>query len=100
MAFNFIAPVVGGLVGLYGAKKSSNAAKQAQSDRNDAVNAQFKYDKQAWKMQKNAAIADREFAVKEIEQRAKNEGKLAAYKDAQNAQSYNYNLQILSLIHI
>ena len=90
----WLAPVVGGAIGLYGAKKSSDAAKQAQSDRNDAVGAQYEYDKQAWQMQKDAAIADREFAVQEIEQRAKNEGQLAAYKDAQNAQSYNYNLQI------
>ena len=69
----WLAPVVGAAVGLYGAKKSSDAAKQAQSDRNDAVGAQYEYDKQAWQMQKDAAIADREFAVQEIEQRSKNE---------------------------
>jgi len=90
----WLAPVIGGAVGLYGAKKSSDAAKQAQSDRNDAVGAQYEYDKQAWQMQKDAAIADREYAVKEIEMRAKQEGQLAAYKDAQQQQSYNYNLQI------
>ena len=62
----WLAPVVGAAVGLYGAKKSSDAAKQAQSDRNNAVSAQFEYDKQAWQMQKDAALADREFAVQEI----------------------------------
>ena len=93
----WLAPVIGGVVGLYGANKTKNAAKQAQQDRNDAVNAQYEYDKEAWQMQKDAAIADRAFAVQEIEQRAKNEGKLAAYKDAQNAQSYNYNLQIRNM---
>ena len=93
----WLAPVVGAAVGLYGAKKSSDAAKQAQSDRNKAVSAQYEYDKEAWQMRKDAAIADRAFAVQEIEQRAKNEGKLAAYKDAQNAQSYNYNLQIRNM---
>ena len=43
----WLAPVVGAAVGLYGAKKSSDAAKQAQSDRNAAVSAQYEYDKQA-----------------------------------------------------
>jgi len=86
--------VIGGALGLYGAKKSSDAAKQAARDRNEAVDAQYKYDVQAWQMQKDAAIADREYAVKEIQMRAEQEGQLAAYKDAQQAQSYNYNLQI------
>ena len=93
----WLAPVIGAAVGLYGAKKSSDAAKQAQSDRNDAVDAQYRYDKEAWQMAKDAAIADRAFAVKEIEMRAQQEGQLAAYKDAQNAQSYNYNLQIRNM---
>ena len=39
-------------------------------------------------------LADREFKVREIEQRAANEGQLAAYKDATNARQYNYQLQI------
>ena len=93
----WLAPVIGAAVGLYGAKKSSDAAKQAQSDRNQAVDAQYRYDKEAWQMAKDAAIADREFAVKEIEMRAQQEGQLAAYKDAQQAQSYNYNLQIRNM---
>lgn len=89
--------LVGGAVGLFGAKKSSDAAKQAQSERNDATQAQYEYDVQAWQMQKEAAIAKREYAVKEIEMRAQQEGQLAAYKDAQQAQSYNYNLQIRNM---
>ena len=89
--------LVGGAVGLFGAKQSSNAAKQAQSERNDATQAQYEYDVQAWQMQKEAAIAKREYAVKEIEMRAQQEGQLAAYKDAQQAQSYNYNLQIRNM---
>ena len=89
--------LVGGAVGLFGAKQSSNAAKQAQSERNDATQAQYEYDVQAWQMQKEAAIAKRDYAVKEIEMRAQQEGQLAAYKDAQQAQSYNYNLQIRNM---
>ena len=78
-------------------QRKADAAKQAQSDRNQAVDAQYRYDKEAWQMAKDAAIADREFAVKEIEMRAQQEGQLAAYKDAQQAQSYNYNLQIRNM---
>ena len=40
--------LVGAAVGLYGAKKSSDAAKDAQQARNDATSAQYDYDKQAW----------------------------------------------------
>ena len=90
-------PIIGAAVGLYGANKSANAAKQAQSERNEAVDQQYEYDVQAWQMQKEAAIADREYAVQEIQERARQEGMLAAYKDAQQAESYNYNLQIRNL---
>ena len=90
-----ILPVlVGAAVGLYGAKKSSDAAKDAQQARNDATSAQYDYDKQAWQMQKDAAIAKRDYAVKEVEMKAEAEGQLAAYKDATAARQYNYNLQI------
>ena len=101
--------LVGAAVGLYGAKKSSDAAKDAQQARNDATSAQYDYDKQAWQMQKDAAIAKRDYAVREVEMKAEAEGRLAAYKDATAARQYNYNLQIrnqqqdandLSLIHI
>ena len=94
MPFGIIAPIVGAAVGIYGANKQANAQRDAQQSRNDATAAQYEYDKQAWQMQKDAAIADREYAVQEIEMRAKQEGQLAAYKDAQQQQSYNYNLQI------
>ena len=90
-----ILPVlVGAAVGLYGAKKSSDAAKSAQQSRNDATNAQYKYDVEAWQMQKDAAIAKRDYAVREVEMKAEAEGRLAAYKDATAARQYNYNLQI------
>ena len=86
--------IVGAAVGLYGANKASNAAKSAQNARNDATNAQYKYDVEAWQMQKDAAIAKRDYAVKEVEMKAEAEGRLAAYKDATAARQYNYNLQI------
>tara|TARA_Y100001938_G_C8089228_1_gene434017 strand:+ start:757 stop:1632 length:876 start_codon:yes stop_codon:yes gene_type:complete len=93
----WLAPVIGGAIGLYGANKSSNAAKDAARLQNQATEAQYEYDKQAWEMQKQAAIADRDFAVQEIQMRAQQEGQLAAYKDASNLQNYNYNLQIRNM---
>ena len=86
--------IVGAAVGLYGAKKSSDASRDAQQARNDATNAQYKYDVEAWQMQKDAAIAKRDYAVREVEMKAEAEGRLAAYKDATAARQYNYNLQI------
>ena len=81
-------------VGLYGAKKQSDAAKSAQNTRNEATQAQYRYDTEALQMQKDAAIAKRDYAVKEVEMKAEAEGRLAAYKDATAARQYNYNLQI------
>ena len=93
----WLAPVIGGVIGLYGANKSSNSAKEAARLQNQATEAQYQYDTQAWEMQKQAAIADRDFAVQEIQMRAQQEGQLAAYKDASNLQNYNYNLQIRNM---
>ena len=86
--------LVAGAVGLYGAHKQSQAAKNAANTQNKATNAQYKYDKEAWEMQKQSAIAKRDYAIQEIQLKADNEARLAAYKDATNLQNYNYNLQI------
>lgn len=90
-------PIIGGAIGLFGAHKSSQAAKQAANTQNEATESQYQYDMQAWEMQKQAAIADREFAVQEIQKKAEQEGQIAAYKDATNLRTYNYNLQIRNM---
>ena len=92
--FGIIAPIVGAAVGIYGANKQANAAKSAQQERNNAVDAQYEYDKEKWAMEKQAMLANREFKVKEIEERARQEGQLAGFKDASAARQYNYQLQI------
>ena len=94
MAFGIIAPIVGAAVGIYGANKQANAAKSAQQERNNATQAQYEYNKERWEMDKQKMLADREFKVKEIEERARQEGQLAGFKDASNARQYNYQLQI------
>ena len=92
--FGIIAPIVGAAVGIYGANKQANAAKDAQQSRNDATAAQYEYDKEKWAMEKQQMLANREFKVKEIEERARQEGELAGFKDASAARQYNYQLQI------
>ena len=92
--FGIIAPIVGAAVGIYGANKQANAAKSAQQERNNATEAQYQYNKERWAMDKEKMLADREFKVKEIEERARQEGQLAGFKDASNARQYNYQLQI------
>ena len=94
MPFGIIAPIVGAAVGIYGANKQANAAKSAQQERNNATDAQYEYDKERWEMDKQKMLADREFKVKEIEERARQEGELAGFKDASAARQYNYQLQI------
>ena len=90
-------PIIGGAIGLYGARKSSQSAKEAAQIQNESTESQYQYDMQAWEMQKQAAIADREFAVQEIQAKAEQEGQIAAYKDATNLRTYNYNLQIRNM---
>ena len=94
MAFGIIAPIVGAAVGIYGANKQANAAKSAQQERNNATEAQYQYNKERWAMDKEKMLADREFKVREIEERARQEGQLAGFKDASAARQYNYQLQI------
>ena len=89
-----IPALVGAAVGIYGANKSANAAKSAQKERNNATEAQYEYNKERWEMDKQKMLADRDYKVQEIEERARQEGQLAAFKDASNARQYNYQLQI------
>ena len=89
-----IPALVGAAVGIYGANKQANAAKSAQQERNNATEAQYEYNKERWEMDKQKMLADRDYKVKEIEERARQEGQLAAFKDASNARQYNYQLQI------
>ena len=90
----FIAPVVGLGLQLYSGRKQQKAAEQGAEIQNDATEAQYQYDLEAWDMAKQSAIAKRNYAVEEIEQRARQEGLIAAHKDAANLRTYNYNLQI------
>ena len=93
----FIGPAVSIVGSIIGGNKSANAAKQAANDKNAAAARQLEYDTELWNMKKERLVADREFAVKEIELKALNEGKVAAFKDASNARQYNADLQIRNM---
>ena len=90
----FIAPIVGLGLQVYGGRKQEQAARGAAETQNAATEAQYQYDTEAWEMAKQSAIAKRNYAVQEIEEKARQEGLIAAHKDAANLRTYNYNLQI------
>ena len=90
----FIAPIVGLGLQVYGGRKQEQAAKGAAETQNAATEAHYQYDLEAWDMAKQSAIAKRNYAVQEIEEKARQEGLIAAHKDAANLRTYNYNLQI------
>ena len=90
----FIAPIVGLGLQVYGGRKQEQAARGAADTQNAATEAQYQYDVEAWDMAKQSAIAKRNYAVQEIEEKARQEGLIAAQKDASNLRTYNYNLQI------
>lgn len=94
MPLNIIAPIVGLGMQLYAGRKQDKAARQAADTQNAATEAQYQYDLEAWDMAKQSAIAKRNYAVQEIEEKARQEGLIAAHKDAANLRTYNYNLQI------
>ena len=88
------APIIGGAIGLFGAQKEAKAAESAQEAQNEAAKKQYEYNVQRWEMDKQKMLADREYKVQEIEERARQENQLADFKDASNARQYNAQLQI------
>ena len=96
MAAGWIAASTAVNVGLslFGANKSANAARQQAEAQNRAMERQYEYDTQRWQMGKEKLKADRQFAVDQVMAMARNEGKIASFKDATNAQQYDYNLKI------
>ena len=93
----FIGPAISVVGSVIGGNRAANAASQAASDKNAASQRQLEYDTELWNMKKDRLIADREFAIQEIELKAFNESKLAAFKDASNARQYNSDLQIRNM---
>ena len=79
---------------IIGGNKAASAAKEQANLQNEATQRQLEYDTEAWEMKKDQLLAQRDYLVQEIELKAEQEGKLAAFRDATNLRQYNYDLQI------
>lgn len=79
---------------VHGGQKAARAAQDQAEHNNEATDRAHEYDVDLWNMQRDKIIADRDYAVKVIQRKAENEGITAAWKDATNAQRYNYELAI------
>jgi len=82
------------VLNLLGGNKQAKAAEEMARLQKEAEKKQYLYDLDSYNAAKQSAISKRDYAIKEIELRAKNEGKIAQFKDAMNQASYNYNMQI------
>tara|TARA_R100000353_G_scaffold46472_1_gene37173 strand:- start:166 stop:1161 length:996 start_codon:yes stop_codon:yes gene_type:complete len=94
---NFVDWLVAGIgtaVGLWGANKSANAAKEQAQLQNEYTELQNEYNLKSYKAKKKQLISQSNFASDQILNQAKNEKKLAEYKDTTNKLQYNYQLQI------
>ena len=89
-----VSAIVGGVLSFIGGRKQAKAAAAAQKAQNEAAEKQYEYNVQRWEMDKQKMLADREYKVQEIEERARQENQLADFKDASNARQYNAQLQI------
>ena len=87
LGVSFVSSLIGGK------RASDNARSQAESN-NQATERQLDYDTQHWYMMQDKILADREFAAQQVEAQARNEGKIAQFKDAQNLQRYDYDMMI------
>jgi hypothetical protein len=93
-----VLPVILGVASIatniIGGNKAASAAKQQAQMQNEATDRQLEYDTEMWEMKKQQLASQRDFAVQEIEAKARNEGRLASAQDARNIRSYSYDLQI------
>ena len=76
--------VIGTVGNVIAGSKASSAAKQQANLQNEATERQFQYDTEAWEMKKDQLLSQRDYLVQEIELKAEQEGKLAAFRDATN----------------
>ena len=98
---NFWGAVIGAGISvagsIIGGNKAQKAARQQAEASNEATQRQYEYDIEKWELDKESIIANRDFAIKEIAAKERNEGRIADYTDAMNAQRYQRDLQIRNL---
>ena len=97
--------IVGALIGagisvvgsIIGGNKAASAAKSQANEQNAATQRRYEYDMQKWELDKEAIMANRDFAIQEIAAKERNEGRVADFTDAMNTQRYQRDLQIRNL---
>ena len=80
-----------------GGRKAADAAKKQARAANEAAKRRLQYDTSAWLMGRDKLMASRDHAASQVSAQARNEGRLAAFKDASNLQRYNYDLMIRNM---
>lgn len=92
------ASLIGGAVSfvgsIFGGNKAANAAREQARLANEAAERRLWYNTELWEMDAHRLVANRQQTVDTIEAAARNEGRLAQWKDASNAQKFIYDLQI------
>ena len=94
MAGWIVGGAIAGIGAFIGGSKSASAAKQQARLQNEATERQHEYDLEMYDMNQDKILSDRTHAVEGIEIQARNERRLADFKDASNSRQYQYNLQI------
>ena len=79
---------------LYAGKKQSDSAKDQARLNNEATERQYAYDTELYHMNQQKLLKNRETAVQTILANARNEQKIATFKDATNLRDYQYSLMI------
>ena len=72
----------------------ARAAEDQAQHANEAVQRQFEYNMDLHDMAETKIRADRNEAIRSIQNQAKNEGNVAAHQDALNLQKYNLDMSI------
>jgi len=83
---------VGGSI--IGGKKQEQAAREVAATNNEAVDKQYEYDLELYKLNQQKIEADRAQAVDNVLLQAENEKRAAEFQDASNLRQYQYSLQI------
>ena len=92
--WGLVAGIGGSILGWSGQK---SAASAAAARHNEMIEKQYQYNTQLYEMQKEKSQADWDEVVRNIQKKQEDELKLAAYKDANALDSYNYGMQIRNM---
>tara|TARA_R100000781_G_scaffold103142_1_gene66726 strand:+ start:103 stop:987 length:885 start_codon:yes stop_codon:yes gene_type:complete len=95
MAFWAVAaPLISAGVGLWSSNRSSNAARDQANTANEATEAQYQYDLQAYRMASERLAADHNDTQNNVLLQQINERKRADFMDESALRRYNYDLMI------